>query len=157
MTGFSCRFEIALTTTALLVGLGVLIGASPSWQDASVQQEADGQQETYWAVLSPTGDAPVYGFATFRVEGGTAHVEVNVQGVSAGDQHMQHVHNGAECSSIDGVLTPLQPYPTADDRGVYHFTTTLDTVPENLAERTVVVHGAQGSPVACGAVEPLSE
>jgi hypothetical protein len=157
----------SLGTVGIAICLGVLLGVNSIFAtDASDElpgSAADGEIRAqnvilYGAVITPLGDRQVQGYAVILpVADDGAEIMVDAHGVEASVEHMQHIHSGSSCSNIGGVLLPLEPYPEANSAGEIHYRERFDEVPENAGNRVVVVHGADGTPVACGEFDPVRE
>jgi hypothetical protein len=119
----------------------------------------DLQQATeYHADIQPLGDSGVTGKATFTEPKGEGSfkVQLNAKGLSPGT-HPQHIHEGAECSEFGGVEVGLKPFPEATGGGTVSYQSQDIEKPDDLANRTVVVHATDGTPVACGPINPVSD
>lgn len=140
-----------------LVGIAVL-GFELSTTMVSEDPEADAvssQQTTeYQAKLTPLGDSGVTGTASFTDSEAGFHVQLTAKGLESG-QHPQHIHQGSSCDDFQGVLVGLEPFPEATQGGTINYQSNEIEQPENLGDRTVVVHATDGTPVACGAINPL--
>lgn len=148
----------------LMIAVGLLVGwtlgISPRGEveGAAAEEEPTSQQMTmYGAAITPLGNVQVRGFAGIQPAEGGSEIVVDVHGLEPGAEHMQHIHDGGSCSNIGGVAHPLEPYPEADNEGAVHYRQTFETLPDNLGNKIVVIHGADGSPVACGQLDAIRE
>lgn len=150
---------IAATVMALIGWTPMVAPLEVNTDHSSVFAEVDPLQEIvlYGAIISPLDDQGIRGYAVILPsdEGG-AEIMVDAHGVEPSVEHMQHVHSGASCSNIGGVVQPLEPYPEANDEGEIHYRETFDSMPDNPGDRVVVIHGADGAPVACGELDAVN-
>lgn len=121
----------------------------------------------------PIGGSGVSGTVAIRVKGNSVLVSVNGNGFPTGEKgvHPQHIHENSSCGDFGGVLVPLdddlsgegESFPTATNGGTVNYRATgssgaLDEAAGgdiDWANRTVVVHMADGAPAACGEVNPV--
>lgn len=152
--------QLAATVLILPALMLVVFGFGPTPPPAN-SDRAEGraglqQTSEHQAELTALGESGVSGQATFTVSGDTLSAILEAEGLAEG-QHAQHIHEGASCSSIGGVLVPLEPFPTANAEGTVSYKNLTLEAPENLADRTVVMHGTDGTPVACGPINPSDD
>jgi Cu/Zn superoxide dismutase len=123
------------------------------------------------ADLKPLGNSGVTGQVEIGVKEDIIGVSVNARGLEASVKHPQHIHENATCVSggsfaFGGVILSLDgelgsaggTYPTATPGGTINYkehdskSAVKNIVGESLdlANRTVVVHAADGTPKACG-------
>lgn len=114
--------------------------------------------KVFRATINPLGNSGVQGTATFRIQDNTLFVNLNAQGHEPGVAHAQHIHTGDNCSSFDGIEQGLTPFPIPENQGgAIHYKQTFSPVPvTNLGDRTVVLHAANFTPVACGEINPVN-
>lgn len=160
-----------LRRIACLVFLG-FVGTGLHATSARAQEEMS-SATVYRADLMPIEGSGVNGEVAIRVEGNSILVSVNAHGFPAGETaaHPQHIHENASCGDYGDALVPLDDnlpgeggsFPTAADGGTVHYRASgaseaFDEVAGediDLANRTVVVHMADGTPAACGEVNPV--
>lgn len=125
-------------------------------------EEPDDEERVQQAVehhadIQPIGESGVTGKATFTAPKGEGSfkVQLNAKGLAEG-QHPQHIHEEASCSDFGGVVVALEPFPKATGGGTINYQSQDIEQPDDLANRTVVVHATDGTPVACGEINPVS-
>ncbi len=141
----------------IVIGLTVLGFQSPPLENHGVEVAPEGEEAqtagAYRAKIGALDDSGVTGNATFTVAESGFKVQVNAKGLGEGT-HPQHIHEGSSCDSYGGVLLPLEPFPKATGGGTISYQSGELSAPENLADRTVVIHSSEGTPVACGEINP---
>lgn len=173
---------IGLATAGLIVGGfhssgdlgGKAVGASTSPSSQTAAQDESPSATTYLAELKPIGESGVSGRVRVLVKGDRLAVTVNAKGFpkQKGQRHPQHIHANASCEDFGGVFLPLDDnlsgsggkFPTATPGGTINYQQ-RDAKSEivnnfgalNLADRTVVVHKSNGTPAACGALNPVGK
>jgi Cu/Zn superoxide dismutase len=117
-------------------------------EDTNVQEAG-----AYRATLTALDDSGVKGEATFTIAESGFKVQLNARGLEPGT-HPQHIHEEASCDNFGGVLLGLTPFPEATEGGTIKYQSSDLESPDNLGDRTVVVHASDGTPVACGEINP---
>ncbi|MDX1663956.1 MAG: hypothetical protein R3272_09190 [Candidatus Promineifilaceae bacterium] len=123
---------------------------------------------SFVTALDELNDSNASGFAVVTLEGNKMTVDIEAEGVEAGELHPQHIHGfamtgeeatcppptaddnddglvdlGEGAPFYGGVLVPLQPYPTPDNTSV-DFRETYVVDPASvlpLESRAIVLHG----------------
>lgn len=98
-------------------------------------------------MLETLNESGVTGTVTVTHEGESVVVDVQVQGVSEGEELPAHVHEG-DCATGGSVLVPLNAIAISDGSGSSSTTLEAAQVPEDQAAY-VQVHAPDGQPVAC--------
>jgi hypothetical protein len=101
--------------------------------------------------LEAKAESGITGTATVLPAADGVEVAVDLNGLTAGQTYTSHIHRGT-CDDDLGVVAPLEDI--AAEGGTARVTTTvgesmLDPTAESLF---IQVHGADGTPVACGDV-----
>ena len=126
----------------------------------------------YSITFQPLNDSGVTATGSMSMTGGNLSVMVMAEGVTADEQHLQHIHvvNLGEgetdlCAAYGGILWDLNPFPVADEEGSYSFSESYLVNTDALGDlttRVVIIHGLMiddtynpGTPVACGVIDEL--
>lgn len=145
--------------TLSVIGLLFMGFLSPGPVHTATDAAADDTVQegpAYRAELTALDESGVTGSATFVATENGLKAQLTAKGLSEGT-HPQHIHMNSSCSDFGGVLVGLEPFPEATGGGTINYQSQDIEAPENLADRTVVVHASDGTPVACGPINPASE
>lgn len=120
------------------------------------------EAKRYKACLKNLGDANAVGFAYLKLEGNMLTATTAATELTTGNVP-QHIHENASCGDYGGVLWSLDnadtSWPEADAMGNMFYTRTFSLTNAEVSAlgdpgaRTVVLHEADFTPVACGEYE----
>ncbi|MGH7570217.1 MAG: CHRD domain-containing protein [Gemmatimonadota bacterium] len=101
--------------------------------------------------LEAKAESGITGTATVTPIADGIEVNLDLDGLTAGESYMAHLHRGA-CDNDMGVVAPLEDVSASGETG--QSTTTIGTsMLDPTAESLFVqVHSADGTPIACGNV-----
>ena len=99
--------------------------------------------------LEARTESGITGTATVMPAADGIEVALDLNGLTAGQTYMSHIHRGT-CDDDLGVVAPLEDI-AADGRTARVTTTVGESMLDPTAESLFIqVHGADGAPVACG-------
>ena len=143
-----------LTTLLIFSILACKKNAKKTETSTTIQDVAE-KTRTLTIVLSPKSESTVTGTAEFIETNGVVHMTAVLNGLSEGS-HAIHIHEKADCSSLDGKSTGGHWNPTAQPHGKwgdetgYHKGDIGNFVVENSADETTVEFSTDEWCIGCG-------
>lgn len=151
---------MALGALGAFLAFGVALPDTPTAEDVDDGQEA----QVYRGSLEPIDGSGAQGEVVVQRMDEQLSVRVNASGLASGT-HPQHIHANASCSDFGGVEVPLDSnlgssggsFPSTEgESGSLTYNqkgTSADFADLALADKTVVIHDTEGTPVGCATLE----
>ncbi|MGH7556531.1 MAG: CHRD domain-containing protein [Gemmatimonadota bacterium] len=101
--------------------------------------------------LEAKAESGITGTATVTPIADGVEVNLDLDGLTAGETYSAHLHRGA-CDDDMGVIAPLEDISASADTGQSTTTIGMSMLDPTAESLFVQVHSADGTPIACGNV-----